>query len=156
MERNCPSIIANTDTSFSFLFLDCQGIKKARHISIINAGREISFQIKNSLGPTDLQSFEANTVQTESRTLSRITRTITENSSPSRWEKTWDILFQQERKTGNSTCNWVLRMIRCNNVNTDTFHCSKDQIIHTNKTGTYGVSFIFEWGHVMSLFFGSI
>lgn len=43
------------------------------------------FQIKNSLGPTDLRSFESNTVQPESDTLSRITRrTITENSSPSR------------------------------------------------------------------------
>jgi hypothetical protein len=67
MERNCLQL-SKTPTHF-----------------FLSAGREILFQIKNSLGPTDLQSSEANTVEIESRTLSRITRrTITENSSRSR------------------------------------------------------------------------
>jgi hypothetical protein len=84
-------------TSFSFLLLDWQAIKKSRHVSITNAGRE-TFQIKNSLGPTDLRSFESNTVQPESRTLSRITwRTITENSSPSRLKTKHEISYSNRK-----------------------------------------------------------
>ena len=41
------------------------------------------------------------------------------------------MLSQQKMKTGNYNGDAVLRRIRGNKVNTDTFHCAKDQIIHT-------------------------